>query len=181
MVFKPRFIMHCAQDLITLFNRCFAKPFNTVLVGGGAEPIYRPSSAVCRTHTIVYTQDYFASALHEVAHWCVAGEKRRQLEDYGYWYAPDGRSHVQQTQFEQVEVVPQALEWQFSVAAGVRFGVSADNLCSALGPSDTFKQSIVKAAQGFCLTPLNDRAQADYAKNFFKYSIVFARCEYSFF
>ncbi|GAM69307.1 transporting ATPase [Vibrio sp. JCM 19236] len=26
--------------------------------------------------------------MHEIAHWCVAGPKRRLLEDFGYWYEP---------------------------------------------------------------------------------------------
>ena len=52
---------------------------------------------------IVFTHDYFASALHEVAHWCVAGPERRRLTDYGYWYAPDGRTEKQQMEFERVE------------------------------------------------------------------------------
>ena len=33
---------HDRQDLIRLFNACFAGDYNTVLVGGGAEPEYLP-------------------------------------------------------------------------------------------------------------------------------------------
>lgn len=45
------------------------------------------------------------------------GEKRRQLVDFGYWYAPDGRSAEQQELFQAVEVKPQAMEWILSPAA----------------------------------------------------------------
>jgi elongation factor P hydroxylase len=79
-------------------------------------------------HLLWYREDYFASALHEVAHWCIAGEQRRQQLDFGYWYAPDGRSPEQQGAFEAVEYKPQALEWFFSLACGYRFRLSADNL-----------------------------------------------------
>lgn len=119
---------HDCQDLIRLFETCFARDYNTILVGGGAEPEYLPADALHPQHRIIFTQDYFRSALHEVAHWCVAGADRRLLADFGYWYAPDGRSADQQRAFEQVEVKPQALEQLFCEAAGHRFSVSLDNL-----------------------------------------------------
>ncbi len=53
---------------------------------------------------------FYASALHEIAHWCIAGENRCQQVDYGYWYEPNGRSEERQFEFEKVEVKPQALE-----------------------------------------------------------------------
>jgi elongation factor P hydroxylase len=57
-----------------------------------------------------------------------AGARRRLLEDYGYWYRPDGRNREEQEAFEKTEVDPQALEWIFSNACGFRFNLSADNL-----------------------------------------------------
>src|SRR5690606_17895265 len=96
-----------ADLLETLFHDCFGEQFNTLLVGGKEEPFYR-SSRNGEQAEIHYRHDYFRSALHEVAHWCVAGEARRQQDDYGYWYAPDGRNAGQQKAFEQVEVLPQA-------------------------------------------------------------------------
>jgi elongation factor P hydroxylase len=77
---------------------------------------------------IFFTRDYFASALHEVAHWCIAGEQRRMHVDYDYWYAPDGRNAQEQAHFEQAEVKPQALEWAFSIACNKSLKVSSDNL-----------------------------------------------------
>lgn len=47
---------------------------------------------------------------------------------FGYWYCPDGCDAMTQSQFEDVEVKPQAFEWLFCVAAGFPFNVSCDNL-----------------------------------------------------
>lgn len=58
----------------------------------------------------------------------VAGKARREQVDFGYWYCPDGRDAMTQSQFEDVEVKPQAFEWLFCVAAGFPFNVSCDNL-----------------------------------------------------
>jgi elongation factor P hydroxylase len=141
--------MHNAFDLVQLFERCFFAEFNTRLEGGADEPLYLPAT-VGHPARILFTRDYFASALHEVAHWCIAGEARRQMSDYGYWYAADGRSAVEQREFEKVEVKPQALEWIFGTACGTRFRVSADNLASGLGASDEFKEAIAAQARAYC-------------------------------
>jgi elongation factor P hydroxylase len=142
--------MHNAFDLLPLFERCFFSEFNTRLEGGADEPLYLPAEAN-QPARIMFTRDYFASALHEVAHWCVAGEHRRRLNDYGYWYAPDGRNSAEQLEFERVEVKPQALEWIFSTACGSRFRVSADNLASGLGASHGFKEAIASQAREYCV------------------------------
>lgn len=117
-----------AARLEEVFARCFEQQWRTCLRGGAPEPLYQPAAAAGQQHLIYYRADYFASALHEVAHWCIAGEQRRQSVDYGYWYAPDGRDQAQQQAFEAVEVKPQALEWWFAQACGYRFEVSVDNL-----------------------------------------------------
>ena len=101
---------HQYQDLITLFNACFNQSHNTRLVKGGDEPIYTPANDDCEYHQIIFARGYYASAFHEISHWCQAGEARRLLEDYGYWYKPDGRNEQEQKEFEQVEVIPQAIE-----------------------------------------------------------------------
>ena len=97
----------------------------TLIVGGGREPLYQPpvggSPAIIR-----YTRDYAQSVLHEVAHWCLAGDERRMLEDYGYWYHPPPRTPTQQAAFFAVEERVQALESLFATACGLRFHVSAD-------------------------------------------------------
>ena len=117
-----------AGQVIDCFCRNFNASENTVLVGGAEEPYYEPGSP----NIIYFREDFVRSALHEVAHWCVAGATRRTLPDYGYWYAPDGRDEAQQTAFYGVEVKPQAIEKVFCIAVGVPFKVSVDNLSVSL-------------------------------------------------
>lgn len=134
------------NNLISLFNQTFISIHNTQLVCGlncgQDEPIYLPADTLQAQNRIIFAHGFFASALHEIAHWCVAGKKRRLLEDFGYWYEPDGRTEERQQEFEQVEIKPQALEWIFSVSAGYHFEFSADNLDSALGASQDFKKNV---------------------------------------
>lgn len=110
-----------------IFNSGFSSSHNACLLGGFDEPEYIPSSLASAAQ-IRYKLDYVQSALHEVAHWCVASAKRREQLDYGYWYAPDGRDADQQKAFFLVESRPQALEWLFSSVAGLTFRPSVDNL-----------------------------------------------------
>jgi elongation factor P hydroxylase len=147
-----------ANILIGLFNQCFQVSYNTCLEGGASEPEYLPANQECGYHRVIFTQDYVSSALHEIAHWCIAGEDRRLLNDYGYWYEPDGRNDEQQAHFESVEIKPQALEWIFSKASGVKFSISADNLDTGCLPSATFSQAIETQAKEFCCRGVNDRA-----------------------
>ena len=133
---------HRISDLIRLFNDEFLASHNTVLVRGGDEPIYLPDDAEHPRHRIVFARGFYASALHEIAHWCIAGPRRRLLVDYGYWYRPDGRTAEEQAEFERVEARPQALEWAFSIVADFRFHVSADNLSGAPVDLDGFRRRV---------------------------------------
>lgn len=137
---KP--IQHSAADLIRLFNQEFSVSENTRLVKGDNEPIYLPVSKDIEYNQIVFAHGFFASAMHEIAHWCHAGEERRKKVDFGYWYRPDGRTNKEQALFEQVEVVPQAFEWILSKAAGFRFRVSADNLSGEYRDTTEFKARV---------------------------------------
>jgi elongation factor P hydroxylase len=128
-------------DFVTLINQSYLEKYNTVLIGGFSEPFYLPAKNN-QPAQIQFTHDYFRSALHELAHWCVAGEERRKLEDYGYWYAPDGRTQEQQEWFFTCEIVPQAFEWALSLACGVKFDVSVDNLNNATSGAPEFKQAV---------------------------------------
>lgn len=120
--------MHTADDVIALFNTAFLPAENTVLVRGDAEPLYLPADIHSPVNSIIFANGFFASALHEIAHWCIAGRERRKLVDYGYWYKPDGRNAEEQAEFEKVEAKPQAVEWAFCMAADFPFQVSVDNL-----------------------------------------------------
>jgi len=125
---------HEYQQLIELFNRCFSDSLNTRLVKGDDEPIYLPADSDHVYHRIVFAHGYYASALHEISHWCIAGARRRLQVDFGYWYCPDGRDNDTQHRFELVEIKPQALEWMFCVAAHFPFNVSCDNLNGSSEP-----------------------------------------------
>jgi elongation factor P hydroxylase len=93
-------------------------------VGGVGEPFFEPGNPA----QIHFREDFVRSALHEIAHWCVAGKRRRQFPDYGYWYAPDGRTAPQQAAFFTVEARPQAVESIFCDACGIGFSPSVDNV-----------------------------------------------------
>ncbi|MDF2867758.1 MAG: transporting ATPase [Gammaproteobacteria bacterium] len=152
-------MQHTCHDLVNLFNELFASTEQTVLVGGASEPLYRPSTPDELLHQVIFTHDYYASALHEIAHWCIAGKERRQLVDYGYWYKPDGRNLAEQILFEQVEVKPQAIEWHFSLAAGVNFNISLDNLAGETHSTSDFQQKVYQQAWLYFETGLPLRAE----------------------
>ena len=118
------------HQLTCLFNSVFAVSDKTALIGNAAEPYYQPGSP----HRIYFRSDYLRSALHEVAHWCVAGARRRGLPDYGYWYSPDGRDADQQQAFFAVEARPQAIERCFCEAIGIPFFPSVDNVGAQIAP-----------------------------------------------
>lgn len=149
------------NTLIELFNQTFIPLRNTQLVCCEDEPIYRPADPGNNQlhHRIIFAHGFFASALHEIAHWCIAGHKRRLLEDFGYWYQPDGRSPEQQAEFEKVEVKPQALEWIFAMSAGFPFVFSADNLSGNVGPSENFQQNVLNQVQIYLTQGLPEDAQ----------------------
>jgi len=161
---------HLTQ-LIRHLNEAVLLPYFTVLCGGAKEPFYR---ATCESTgpdgktrlepaRIEFRQDFVRSALHELAHWCIAGKTRRQIDDYGYWYAPDGRTAEQQRAFFQVEVKPQALEQVFCQALGIDFSVSIDNL-GGEPPSDSdideFQQAIQQQCEHWRHNGLPPRAAA---------------------
>ncbi|WDE03585.1 elongation factor P hydroxylase [Thalassomonas viridans] len=152
-------MLHSYQDLITLFDSGLGAQFNTRLIKGEDEPVYLPAGENCPYHQIIFAHGYYASALHEIAHWCIAGEARRLLEDFGYWYLPDGRNEKQQKEFEQVEVKPQAVEWAFCVAANKRFNVSADNLNGAGADTMAFKLAVYQQVLDYLETGFPPRAQ----------------------
>ena len=140
------------QRIIQLFERLFLDAENTQLIGGATEPLYTPSSNKEEPHQLFFRENFLSSALHEIAHWCIAGKQRRLQQDFGYWYQPDGRTVDEQAKFESMEVKPQALEWIFSNACGQKFTPSADNLNASDGIADdtAFKQALVQQARNWC-------------------------------
>lgn len=142
-----------------VFARSFESTYNTRLCGGADEPWYAPAVEGATLHTIWYRADYAASALHEVAHWCIASTTRRRLQDYGYWYQGE-RDRAAQRAFEAVEVRPQALEWIFSEACGLVFRESADNLAFPEADTTPFRCQIACAARRYLADGLPPRAAA---------------------
>lgn len=150
---------HSIIDLILLFNQTVGSLFNTRLVKGKNEPIYLPANNKIPYNQIIFAHGFYTSALHEIAHWCLAGEQRRLLEDYGYWYCPDGRNEAQQLQFERVEIKPQAIEWCLSVAAGINFKVSCDNLNGSFEPDrHAFRAKVFEQVKLYLETGLPNKA-----------------------
>ena len=138
--------------LISLFNTLFAHQ-HVILVRGAGEPEYFPAKDN-QPARIEFAHGFFQSALHELSHFFIAGERRRQLSDFGYWYAPDGRTEAQQQAFERVEIKPQALECLFTLACRRPFQVSQDNLFATFDTStSTFAQDVYQQAKAYIAEP----------------------------
>ncbi len=124
---QPAPVVTAACTLVRVFDATFAE-VNVRMHGGAREPLYVPA-AVGVPARLLFTLDYASSALHEAAHWCLAGAHRRTLVDFGYAYVPAAlRSPADQDAFERAEVRTQALEWRLSIAARVPFHLSLDSL-----------------------------------------------------
>lgn len=153
-------MIHRSEDLIALFDACFYKTHQTRLIKGTDEPLYKPSQDSGQTyHAIIFAHGFFSSALHECAHWFIAGPARRLLEDYGYWYEPDGRTAQQQQLFQQVEIKPQALEWVLSLACGYSFHFSFDNVMGEMGDTQAFEAAVKAQMLDYLTNGLPVRAQ----------------------
>lgn len=116
-----------AQQIIAVFERCFSEQNATRLCGGAEEPLYLPKQG-SKLACLYFRADYAASALHEVAHWCLAGAERRRCVDFGYAYIAPPRTAAQQQNFYAAELRAQSLEQCLAEAAGVQFSISTDNL-----------------------------------------------------
>ena len=117
-----------AQLLAQLFDSTFAAGYLVHMRGAAVEPLYLPATAE-QPAQLVYSHDYPSSVLHEAAHWCLAGKRRRLEVDFGFTYVPSAARTVQdQLAFEAAEVRTQAIEWRLSLAAGVAFHLSVDSI-----------------------------------------------------
>jgi elongation factor P hydroxylase len=136
-----------ANAIEDAFAHCFRASHNTILVGGADEPLYQPATAD-QPAKLHYRADFPASALHEAAHWCIAGEARRQQEDFGYRYIGGPRTDAQQAAFFRLELHAQSLERRFAQASGLGFRPSADNLDADLSgfsqAIDAFEPRLVR-------------------------------------
>jgi L-2-hydroxyglutarate oxidase LhgO/elongation factor P hydroxylase len=133
-----------AVEIAGLFNGRFGRRHRVRLLGGAREPEYQPASDR-QPAVIRYTRDYARSALHELAHWCIAGAERRRLRDYGYWYQPPPRNERQLAAFARVECRVQALELLLSEAAGISFCVSVDDVSAQASFEPHFARQVEAA------------------------------------
>ena len=146
------------DQLTQIFNQLFTESENTCLKTGAEEPYYKAAEE--QTAAVIFSrEDYFSSALHEIAHWCIAGVERRKLNDFGYWYRPEGRSHTEQIEFELVEIKPQAIEWILSQACKHPFHLSADNLSQDIDASKEFKTNVENQVKAYQVKGLPLRAE----------------------
>lgn len=147
-----------AADLVLALNPYLLERWNTRLAGGFMEPLYTPPTSD-EPGEIRFARDSIASALHELAHWCIAGKERLKIIDYGYWYRPDGRNSEEQAEFFRVEVKPQAVEKAFSEVCGISFEVSCDNLGGAATDSSEFDRAVCLQFEEYKKSGLPSRAQ----------------------
>lgn len=141
-----------------VFEQQFRESHRVELRGGAREPLYLPAEKPQEYHQVIYTFDYPASALHELAHWCLANDEQLALKDWGHWYVPDGRNVEQQQRFQRAEARVQALEWILSRAAGRPFRESSDNLGGEALDERLFRESIYQQVLVFCEQGLPARA-----------------------
>lgn len=125
------------DELCHYLTEVFKNIFPHLTIIGGAEEPYYSSPKEDSNAAIYYRSDYPRSLLHEMAHYCLAGGRRRNIDDFGYWYSPCGRTQEEQKKFELVEARPQGLEKAMCQIVGIRFSASIDDF-SGRPPSDGF-------------------------------------------
>jgi len=132
--------------------KLLAPVFPTLTIQGGAdEPFYKAPTETEKA-VLYFRENYPRSLLHELAHYCLAGDRRRKLDDFGYWYSPCGRSAEEQTQFELVEARPQGLEKAMCEIVGIKFSPSTDDF-SGRPASPLFLQRLESAYNEMINTP----------------------------
>lgn len=150
------------SEIARRFNARFRGhgPRGTVLMGGAAEPVYLPATRR-RPALIRYTRDFAQSALHEIAHWCLADAAARRLVDYGLWYDPPPRTAAVQERFYAAEVPVQALEMLLARVCAVPFHFSADNPGADGGAArQRFERRVQGAYRALLEEGVNLRARA---------------------
>jgi len=130
------------QHLINAFAVIFP---DLIIEGNAEEPFYRAPKDDNKP-ILYFRSNYPRSLLHEISHYCLAGDRRRQLDDFGYWYSPCGRSREEQLKFEVVEARPQGLEKAITEMVGIKFIPSMDDF-SGHPPSDSFLLNLEKTYQ----------------------------------
>lgn len=140
------------DELCDALIKLFANVFPDLIIQGGAdEPFYKAATADEKA-VLYFRSNYPRSLLHEMSHYCLSGDRRRQLDDFGYWYYPCGRTEEQQRLFEQVEARPQGLEKLMYEIIGIKFIPSIDDF-SGKPPSQDFLMRLDEAYQEMKSSP----------------------------
>ena len=92
------------QLIIELFEQQFFDRFNTRLEAGASEPVYLPASGDCAWHRLCFREDYISSALHETAHWCIAGLERLKLEDFASLFFHNNKNNTSYRELENPHI-----------------------------------------------------------------------------
>ena len=131
------------SEVAAVFN-CTFSDHSVVMHGEYREPMYIPGMDVAELR---YTLDHTALALHEAAHWCIAGRRRRRNTDYGYFYEPPPRSGMHRVRFEDVDIEAQSVEVLLAEAAGSQFQPSSDDVDVPLFLLEAFSSRILERAR----------------------------------
>lgn len=134
--------------LIQLFSTVFP---DLIIQGGADEPFYEAAKGDSKA-ILYFRSNYPRSLLHELSHYCLASDRRRLLDDFGYWYFPCGRTAEEQSLFEQVEARPQGLEKRMYEMIGIKFIPSLDDF-SGRPSSNDFLTRLDEAYQEMKLSP----------------------------
>ena len=147
-----------ARGISAVFAASLGDDYHTELVGGASEPFYKPADGGAPAQ-LYFREDFPASALHEVAHWCIAGIKRRRQEDFGYHYIAGPRDARQQAAFFELELHTQSLESAFARALGLEFQPSADNLQADIDGFAAAIEAHTRALEAWLASPAGTRAR----------------------
>ena len=140
------------NDLCTNLISIFENLLPTLNIIGGADEPYYQAPKENEKAKIFFKENYPRSLLHEMAHYCLAGQRRRKLDDYGYWYSPCGRNADEQSLFEKVEARPQGLEKAICEAIGIEFSPSLDDF-SGRPASKTFLNKLEESYNEMRINP----------------------------
>ena len=147
-----------ARGISAVFAASLGDDYHTELVGGASEPLYKPADGGAPAQ-LYFREDFPASALHEVAHWCIAGIQRRGQEDFGYHYIAGPRDARQQAAFFELELHTQSLERAFARALGLEFQPSADNLRADIDGFAAAIEAHTCALEAWLASPAGTRAR----------------------
>jgi len=130
----------------------FSGIFSSLTIKGGAEEPFYEAPKLNSIAVLHFRSNYPRSLLHEISHYCLAGDRRRQIDDFGYWYSPCGRTQEEQERFEAVEARPQGLEKAMCEIVGLKFSPSLDDF-SGRPPSQQFLKQLDLSFQEMSANP----------------------------